>query len=57
MVDEDRLFREYLVENGIDITGMGIVSRDRNSDAEKGDNKEDKPTREAVDVVVPVDEK
>lgn len=24
MVDEDRLFREYLVEHGIDITGMGM---------------------------------
>lgn len=27
MIDEDRLFREYLIENGIDITGMGMTRK------------------------------
>lgn len=51
MVDEDRLFREYLLENGIDISGMGMTAD--KLDAEKADkaDKDDKPTREQVTVV------
>lgn len=47
MVDEDRLFREYLIENGIDVSGMGMFA---DADAEKGDPK-DKPESDKVNVV------
>lgn len=43
MVDEDRLFREYLVEHGVDITNMGIDGGNRSVETgvkndTKGDN-------------------
>jgi hypothetical protein len=37
MVDEDRLFREYLVENGVDISGMGMFADKDAEKAEGGD--------------------
>lgn len=50
MVDEDRLFREYLMENGVDVSMMGITA-DQASDMERNSNDDDKPKRDIVSVV------
>ncbi|TXT07617.1 uncharacterized protein COLE_04541 [Cutaneotrichosporon oleaginosum] len=49
MIDEDRLFREYLIENGVDVSGMGMFA---DKDAEKAqDETKDKPEFDKVNVV------
>lgn len=49
MIDEDRLFREYLVEHGIDITNMGINKQ--SSNAYSHEEGEKRATKEDVRVI------
>lgn len=50
MVDEDKLFREYLIEHGIDISGMGMGRKLSNEERVSAD-QDDKQKRD-TDVVV-----